>query len=52
MLSAFIQKHALFGIPKDGAKGKEMSDADLAKMFAMMRNLDDASPLKAIGMED
>lgn len=52
LLSAFIQKHALFGTRKSGEKGKEMSDDDILKMFAMMKNLDDASPLKAIGMED
>lgn len=52
LLSAFIQKHRLFGIPDDDSEGKKMSDDDLKKMFAMMQNLDDVSPLKAIGMED
>lgn len=48
LLHAFIQKHRIFGNCKDGEKGKELSDEELEKMYALMRGLSDETPLLQI----
>lgn len=48
LLQAFIQKHRIFGNIKDGEKGKEFSDEELEKMYALMRGLSDERPLLQI----
>lgn len=48
LLQAFIQKHRIFGNLKDGEKGKELSDEELEKMYALMRGLSDETPLLQI----
>lgn len=44
-LSAFIQKHQLFGKLKDGENGFEMSREEWLRMAALMGGMEDASPL-------
>lgn len=48
LLSAFIQKHRLFGELKEGEEGETLSDEDYAKLYAMMKGLDDEKPLAQI----
>lgn len=44
-LSAFIQKHRLFGTLKEGESCSKMSRAELFKMTALMEGMEDTSPL-------
>lgn len=44
-LSAFIQKHRLFGTLKEGESCSKMSREELFKMTALMEGMEDASPL-------
>lgn len=48
LLSAFIQKHRIFGELKEGEKPSEISDEELAKMFSMMQCLSDETPMKRL----
>lgn len=48
LLQAFIQKHRIFGNLKDGEKGKELSNEELEKMYALMRGLSNETPLLQI----
>lgn len=48
LLSAFIQKHRIFGELKDGEEPTELSDEETEKIFALMRGLSDESPQKQI----
>lgn len=52
LLSAFIQKHALFGDPDVASNGKKFTDEELSKMFAMMGTLEDSTPRTAIEMQN
>lgn len=48
LLQAFFQKHCIFGNPKEGESGKELSDEELEKMYALMHGLSDETPLLQI----
>lgn len=48
LYGAFIQKHRLFGEPKEGEQASEISDEEYAKMCRMIRGLSDEQPLKMI----
>ena len=48
LYGAFIQKHRLFGEPKEGDQPAEISDEDYEKMCRLMRGLSDDQPLKLI----
>lgn len=48
LLQAFIQKHRIFGNLKDGEKGKELSNEELEKMYALMRGLSNETPMLQI----
>lgn len=48
LLQAFFQKHRIFGNLKEGESGKELSDEELEKMYALMHGLSDEQPLKQI----
>lgn len=47
-LEAFIQKHKIFGKPKEGEEGKTLSAEKLLKLFSMMRGLSDETPAKRL----
>lgn len=48
LLQAFFQKHRIFGNLKEGESGKELSNEELEKMYALMHGLSDEQPLKQI----
>lgn len=48
LLQAFFQKHRIFGNLKEGESGKELSDEELEKMYALMHGLSDEQPLKQL----
>ena len=48
LLQAFIQKHRIFGNLKDDEKGKELTNEELEKMYALMQGLSDETPLLQI----
>lgn len=47
-LQAFIQKHQIFGVLKDGQKGKEVDEETLRKMMMLTKGMSDDQPLKQI----
>lgn len=48
LLTAYIQKHRIFGTLKDGEKPKEVSYEELAKMGVLMQGLSDDTPRKCL----
>lgn len=48
LLSAFIQKHEIFGALKEGEKCEEISHEERMKLYALMRGLSDEQPLKQL----
>ncbi len=48
LMSAFIQKHRIFGKLKDGEKGDELPPEEWEKLCALMNGLSDEQPLKQL----
>ena len=47
-LRAFIQKHQIFGVLKDGQKGADIDEETLRKMMMLSNGMSDDKPLKQI----
>lgn len=48
LFKAFVQKHRLFGTPKEGQASEELTDKEYKKICRLMRGLSDSEPQKLI----